>query len=125
MASFCEKCKKTEHEHKVALKRCGQCKNVFYCGAECQKGDWANHKYHCRKPEAVVRKEAEKGGFMGVKNAVNVPVDIDPVTGDFDAKVESKRRPSRNTNIFVLQITKKSLCLIVFAQIRNKLERRK
>ncbi len=86
MASFCEKCKKTEFADGVVLKRCGQCKNVFYCSGVCQKADWTDHKYFCRKPEAVLRKEAEKGGFMGMKNAVNVPVDVDPVTGEFDAR---------------------------------------
>lgn len=84
--SVCEKCKKTEYEDKVSLKRCGQCKNVFYCSSTCQKADWIDHKYFCRKPEAVLRKEAQAGGFMGMKNAVNVPVDVDPVTGDFDAR---------------------------------------
>ncbi len=84
--SFCEKCKKTEYQDKVALKRCGRCKNVFYCSPECQKGDWRDHSYYCRKPDAVIRKENEKGGFMGLKNSVNVPVDVDPVTGDFNAQ---------------------------------------
>lgn len=84
MASFCEKCRKTEYEHQVLLKRCGNCKNVFYCSPACQKSDWKDHKFLCRKPEALIRKEAEKGGFMGMKNNVNVPVDVDPVTGDFD-----------------------------------------
>jgi hypothetical protein len=99
--SVCEKCRKTEFQDKVTLKRCGQCKvrtwrrlfgthlaalqNVFYCSPECQKGDWKDHKYYCRKPDAVLRKEGEKG-FMGMKNAINVPVDVDPETGDFDVK---------------------------------------
>ena len=59
---------------------------MFYCSQTCQRSDWKDHKYHCRKPDAVIRKEAEKPGFGGLKNSVNVPVDIDPVTGEFDAR---------------------------------------
>ena len=28
--------------------RCSGCKRARYCGAECQKGDWARHKAECR-----------------------------------------------------------------------------
>uniref|UniRef100_M4BD24 MYND-type domain-containing protein n=1 Tax=Hyaloperonospora arabidopsidis (strain Emoy2) TaxID=559515 RepID=M4BD24_HYAAE len=29
--------------------RCSRCKAQFYCGAECQKGDWKLHKIGCTK----------------------------------------------------------------------------
>lgn len=42
---------------------------------DCQKADWKAHSYHCRKPDAELRKEKEKG-FMGIKNAVQIGVDV-------------------------------------------------
>jgi len=29
-------------------KRCGKCKNRFYCSQECQKQDWSTHKLECK-----------------------------------------------------------------------------
>lgn len=29
--------------------RCSGCNTVYYCGAECQKKDWASHKTSCKK----------------------------------------------------------------------------
>jgi len=29
------------------MKRCGQCKSVWYHGISCQKADWKRHKNHC------------------------------------------------------------------------------
>lgn len=31
--------------------RCGVCKKVSYCSAQCQKEDWQFHKRTCKKPE--------------------------------------------------------------------------
>lgn len=84
--SVCEACRKSEYRDGVKLKRCGKCKNVFYCGADCQRADWKAHSFHCRKPDAELRKEKQGAGFMGIPGAVNVPVDVDPETGDFDAR---------------------------------------
>jgi len=32
---------------KKSLMRCSTCKNRFYCSAQCQKGDWKEHKWNC------------------------------------------------------------------------------
>jgi hypothetical protein len=29
--------------------QCGGCKEVYYCGTECQKQDWKRHKHECQK----------------------------------------------------------------------------
>ncbi|GAQ79951.1 hypothetical protein KFL_000420220 [Klebsormidium nitens] len=34
-------------------KKCGQCARVHYCGPECQKLDWPEHKKECRKEAAL------------------------------------------------------------------------
>ncbi|KZV93557.1 hypothetical protein EXIGLDRAFT_576441, partial [Exidia glandulosa HHB12029] len=30
-----------------AMKQCSKCRQVTYCGQECQKGDWKAHKKVC------------------------------------------------------------------------------
>lgn len=35
--------------------RCSRCKIAYYCGAECQKGDFANHRVRCRGGETYLR----------------------------------------------------------------------
>ncbi|KAK6538194.1 hypothetical protein TWF694_011076 [Orbilia ellipsospora] len=35
---------------KKPIKRCGRCKEEYYCSKECQKIDWKNHKPVCGKP---------------------------------------------------------------------------
>lgn len=37
--------------------RCGTCKAVSYCSAQCQKDDWRFHKRICKKPDAPVEKK--------------------------------------------------------------------
>ena len=34
----------------VAMKKCSICKQVGYCGAECQKAGWKGHKKKCEPP---------------------------------------------------------------------------
>lgn len=43
----CNNCCKTGVEH-GQLKRCSQCRSVWYCSAECQKGHWSEHKVLCQ-----------------------------------------------------------------------------
>ncbi|KII91804.1 hypothetical protein PLICRDRAFT_104569 [Plicaturopsis crispa FD-325 SS-3] len=31
------------------LRKCSRCKEVSYCGEECQKADWTSHKQTCKK----------------------------------------------------------------------------
>jgi len=52
---YCASCYKTNtSETKTrdlsnrALLKCTACKAVFYCGRECQKNDWENHRQECR-----------------------------------------------------------------------------
>lgn len=45
------------------LKRCGRCKNAWYCNRECQERDWPFHKQNCRDPEKteeIKEKEAQQ-----------------------------------------------------------------
>lgn len=40
----CGKCNSTDN-----LKLCSTCHGIHYCSAECQKGDWQEHKVQCPK----------------------------------------------------------------------------
>jgi hypothetical protein len=45
----CSHCNKSQAEGKGdAFKKCGGCKQVYYCSAECQKNDWKEHKSACK-----------------------------------------------------------------------------
>jgi radical SAM protein with 4Fe4S-binding SPASM domain len=35
------------------LKTCAKCKVARFCGAECVRRAWAEHKPHCKRWEAV------------------------------------------------------------------------
>jgi hypothetical protein len=37
------------------LKKCGSCKNVWYCSLECQRGHWKCHKQECKAAAASQR----------------------------------------------------------------------
>lgn len=45
----CEVCHKRQSQLPNVLKRCAKCKTKLYCGRECQKADWKNHKKVCGK----------------------------------------------------------------------------
>ena len=44
----CALCGKTPSDEEVPHKHCSKCKQVFYCGRECQKKDWVSHKSVCQ-----------------------------------------------------------------------------
>lgn len=46
-AKSCGACK---YQYPV-MKRCAQCRNIYYCSAECQEAHWNEHKLHCRGAE--------------------------------------------------------------------------
>ena len=43
----CSFCNKRQSDSLNPLKRCGKCLVQFYCGKDCQKTDWKNHKDLC------------------------------------------------------------------------------
>ena len=48
------------------LKACARCKRVRYCGVECQRAHWPQHKPDCSKPTPkAVSKEEKKTGKPG------------------------------------------------------------
>jgi len=46
LVSVCHGCKQSIKPD--FLQKCGACKQVTYCGKECQKKHWTNHKLHCK-----------------------------------------------------------------------------
>ncbi|TCD65879.1 hypothetical protein EIP91_002039 [Steccherinum ochraceum] len=54
LAASCISCKREETGNPDArLMRCGGCKIVRYCSAECQRTDWRRHKTFCRMEKEV------------------------------------------------------------------------
>ncbi|TMW69149.1 hypothetical protein Poli38472_001305 [Pythium oligandrum] len=51
------------------LKRCTRCKCTFYCGAECQRGHWKEHKISCvpEKDQAVIEQQQGNKIVWGAK----------------------------------------------------------
>ena len=43
----CHKCNKEKIGEKDKMKKCGKCKGVYYCTADCQQADWKEHKKCC------------------------------------------------------------------------------
>lgn len=44
----CERCEVDDGAGERALLRCGACKCVYYCSADCQREDWRDHKAACK-----------------------------------------------------------------------------
>ena len=80
----------------VLLKSCGRCQRTWYCGADCQRAGWAQHKVRCN-PEVVVRRvvglqdeeraqmleELDEWGYFVLMHATGPGVVLrDPATGD-------------------------------------------
>jgi hypothetical protein len=43
------------------MKRCARCRDVWYCGKECQEAGWGEHKKRCK----VLKEAAEKRAAVG------------------------------------------------------------
>lgn len=71
----CQHCGKRGH-----LPRCGRCKMVRYCGAECQRADWSTHKPHCvrdKLPEMKPQMEQFLVSGDAARTAGNLPPEVD------------------------------------------------
>lgn len=58
----CNNCKNFEK-----LKKCGNCKGVYYCSRECQKADWPTHKIQCRQHDSAKFTDVYEEAFDIVK----------------------------------------------------------
>ena len=45
---LCAFCEESPLRAAIALSRCGRCKQVSYCSADCQKAHWKLHKKTCK-----------------------------------------------------------------------------
>jgi len=46
----CDKCGK-----ETTLHKCGGCGTKYYCGKDCQKADWKEHKKECKRKQAAYK----------------------------------------------------------------------
>lgn len=44
----CDRCHTAQSDLDTPLQRCSACHSVRYCGRECQRKDWPDHKAQCR-----------------------------------------------------------------------------
>ena len=93
---------------KSLMKRCQQCRVVWYCGRECQKAAWQTHKASCEPP----REEVKGACIMQVKtpwgtSRISQIFDYKgKVTGD-DAATYGRPRPNSSDptrKCFLLQL---------------------
>eukprot|EP01083_Nonionella_stella_P002150 6193_1 len=48
MQNICAHCNRSDDSFSVKFKRCGDCKQLYYCSKKCQKADWNNkHRLFC------------------------------------------------------------------------------
>ena len=73
VGSFCwsRNCKR------LAQSKCAGCRQVYYCGRECQKNDWKNHKAACKllAPKNT-RKSSSKGKVSGNVKTTNIEMKL-------------------------------------------------
>ena len=63
----CAKCGAVRSTDGSKLKKCA-CKLVCYCGKECQRGDWADHKAHYNKARATAQQADAQEALPGLPN---------------------------------------------------------
>ena len=76
-------------------KRCTGCFLVWYCGPECQRGDWANHKKECKK----TRKE-----YIPVSVQLAFSTGMNVLTGQPYTNVGKTKRPAKGHFIVKIQV---------------------
>jgi len=88
-----KKLKSCERCELYAEKRCSGCFLVWYCGLQCQKGDWTSHKEACKKRRAEY------------KEVVTVEEDPNIRAVSFSKKTSYKNnmKPT-NSNHFVIKV---------------------
>jgi hypothetical protein len=85
-----------------ALKVCGQCKTIFYCGSECQKKDWKRHKPHCHR--------IDKNWIVLLSDACTVPHSFGMFMCYFICMVQKKQlKTNKNNKMYISNFTKKEI----------------
>ena len=60
----CGHCK----QKKERLLTCTGCKSIKYCGSECQRADWRNHKSLCKEKKKKKEEKGAENGIPGMKS---------------------------------------------------------
>lgn len=70
----------TSTETIVKLFLCGRCKLARYCGAECQRAHWAEHKPYCNRVGSEI--------YYKIPQTVNGPVDAAMPSNPLNLRVQ-------------------------------------
>ena len=87
----CAKCGAVRSTDGSKLKKCA-CKLVCYCGKECQRGDWADHKAHYNKARATAQQADAQEALPGLPNHLVVTHILRPEY--FDDPADLARLPA-------------------------------
>ena len=65
MNKDCAMCGARTNLRGTKCKKCA-CKLVYYCGKECQRGDWADHKVRCKKARWAAQPSSPQEAIPGL-----------------------------------------------------------
>ncbi|KAF6749845.1 hypothetical protein DFP72DRAFT_911887 [Ephemerocybe angulata] len=60
----------------VQLKKCSACKLVSYCGTQCQRGHWKEHKSACKEHEAMLKRMHRMGQAAAMNDILMMKAEL-------------------------------------------------
>lgn len=103
---------------KPATSTCSKCMGARYCGRDCQKGDWKNHRKVCQPPSATPKSAA---GPQIVTGAPSKPATNSPTAKTTSSKM-APESSSVKENSFIIRAKPKDPSKSVHENIKDQLE---
>ena len=94
MNKDCAMCGARTNLRGTKCKKCA-CKLVYYCGKECQRGDWADHKVRCKKARWAAQPSSPQEAIPGLPDHLVVTHILRPEYFDDPADLTRLRLVSR------------------------------
>jgi hypothetical protein len=90
----CAMCGARTNLRGTKCKKCA-CKLVYYCGKECPRGDWADHKVRCKKARWAAQPSSPQEAIPGLPDHLVVTHILRPEYFDDPADLTRLRLVSR------------------------------